>query len=615
MTTRTPTKSASPTRFDRRTMLVASAAALAIALGASVSGQQAGQDVRGTQTASVNFMVVAKDGQPVSDLKAEEVTLRIDAKVRPIRSLQYVRVSSPIGGREGAAPAPPPEIGPAFATNLATAADLPRSIVLVIDDEAMPIGSEVKIRAALNAFVRDLPPNDQVALVTVPHGGIKVGLTADREKMRKEIANISPISPIADAACQTLQTLQTLQGTLDQLTRTTDQPVAVAFLAATLSGASTMESAPRPAAGGASLSSQAGGCHLVNDDFVRIGQAVAAARAQFYIINPDYSMSGGTQGIENLQGQTGAPLFHLSAGTEPGLYRLARETSAYYTATFDTEPDELVGKPHPTTIKLTRDGVDVRYRPYLVVGRAAPTAHAVSPTGTTVTTAFDMVRSGKQFRDLPLRATASSFRNANGTVNVIALFEPTDSSVKIMTAAAALIDENGMAKEFWTGEADKMTAWPTALGLTVKPGRYRLRVGAIDSTGRLGLIDSELVAEVRQAGPLQISELLLGLQPGGKFSPRLQFTKEPAAVAYLELYGATEGTQVGAVFEVANTTDGKAFMTLPGQFAPTGEDGKYGVTATIQLGALAPGDYVVRAIVGAAGQPAARVIRTLHKAG
>ena len=52
---------------------------------------------------------------------------------------------------------------------------------------------------------------------------------------------------------------------------------------------------------------------------------------------------------------------------------------------------------------------------------------------------------------------------------------------------------------------------------------------------------------------------------------------------------------------------------MPGTFAATGEPGKYGVTAKIPLANLAPGDYVVRAIVGVPGKPGARVIRTLHK--
>jgi hypothetical protein len=395
------------------------------------------------------------------------------------------------------------------------------------------------------------------------------------------------------------------------LTRSTDQPVTVAFLSTQMTGVSQQEAAPKPGIGGGSLSASGGGCHSTADDFARVGQAVAAAHAQFYVIHPDYNPSPVQDGIISLLGQTGGALFHLNTGTEPGLYRIARETSAYYRATFDTEPDELLGKPHTASVKTTRPNVDVRDHPYLMVGRAAPEPRAMA--GPVVTTAYDIVRNGKTYRDLPMRATASSFKSGSGSLNVLAVWEPVDPTVKVMTAYAALIDDQGTAREIWQGEGKDLTSWPTALGLTVKPGNYRLRIAAIDSNGRAGLVDQPIVAEIRQAGPLQVSGLLLGVSPGGKFAARLQFSKEPTVTAYLEMYGATEGARVVAYIELATSTDGKALQTLPGTFAPTGEAGKYAITANIPIADLAPGDYVVRAIVGADGQAATRVIRTLHK--
>jgi hypothetical protein len=271
---------------------------------------------------------------------------------------------------------------------------------LIVDDETMPIGQEIKIRNALNNFVKDLPPTDQVALVTVPHGGIKVGLTTDRARLKKEIDAIMPIAPIQDAPCRTLATLSTIESTLDMLTRSSEQPVTVALLSSSLSGTSTAEASRIGTAGTAGgLSSQAGACNIQSDAFVRIGQAVANVRAQLYIIHPDYSVNAASDGITNLRGQTNAPLYHLITNTEPGLSRMLKETSGYYVATFDTDPDELVGKPHPSSVRTTRRDVDVVARPYLTVGRATPTSHAVAPT--TVVTAEAMARSGKPYRDLP----------------------------------------------------------------------------------------------------------------------------------------------------------------------------------------------------------------------
>jgi hypothetical protein len=261
--------------------------------------------------------------------------------------------------------------------------------------------------------------------------------------------------------------------------------------------------------------------------------------------------------------------------------------------------------------------VDVRARPYVIVGRATPsrTSSSIAPN-VTITTAFDMVRSGRQFRDLPLRATAFSSRNSgtSGAVDVIGLFEPIDASAKIMTAAAALFDENGNAQAYWQSDAGKpLTTWPTAIGLTVKPGIYRLRVAAIDANGRTGLVDDKIVAEIQKAGPLEVGGLVLGLSRAGGFTPRLQFSTEASAIAYVELYGGTENTQVSVVFEVARTTDGPAILSVNGMAAATTQEGKFAVTGAIPVGALEPGDYAIRAVVTVPGQGSGRVLRTLRK--
>jgi hypothetical protein len=67
------------------------------------------------------------------------------------------------------------------------------------------------------------------------------------------------------------------------------------------------------------------------------------------------------------------------------------------------------------------------------------------------------------------------------------------------------------------------------------------------------------------------------------------------------------------VFEVARTTDGPSMFNVNATASPTSEDGKFIVTGTIPVGALAAGDYVIRAIVTVEGQGSGRVIRTLRK--
>jgi hypothetical protein len=581
----------------------------ALVSGAVVFGQQAGRGGE-SQSATVDFVAVAKDGQPITDLKPDEVSLKIDGKTRSIRSLEFVKFAA-----SAAIPASTDRVmAPAFATN--AAAEAARAIVLVVDDESMPIGQEQKLRESLNHFAADLPPSDRVALVTVPNGGIKVDLTADRERLRRGVAEITPINPVVHPSCRARSTLSTLRTTFETIARmSANQPIIVAFFSSNMAGPSEMERvAPTSAAAGTGgLSTQAGACFLQAEDFKMVGEAAAEAHVQLYVIHPDYNPGPATAGIENLRGVTGAPIFHLTAtGPEAGLPRIVREMPGYYLATFDTDSGERLDTTHMLNVRVSRRDVDVRARPMLTYARGKSATADPAPT---FTSALDVIRSGRSFREVSLRATTSSTKGPDGALNVVTLFEPTDPSITLTSAAAALFDEQGRGVAYWTGTAKDMTAWPAVVGMVAPAGRYRLRVGAIDSSGKYGIVDAPITAELVPAGPLQLGGLSLGLSRSGGFQPRLQFSTEASALAHVEVYGGAAGMPLSVVFEVSETTDGAPLFRVPGVLSATPEDGRFSATGTISVGLLPPGDYVIRAIIGVKDQPAGRVLRTLRKVG
>jgi hypothetical protein len=138
-------------------------------------------------------------------------------------------------------------------------------------------------------------------------------------------------------------------------------------------------------------------------------------------------------------------------------------------------------------------------------------------------------------------------------------------------------------------------------------------VAAIDTTGRAGTADYDLEAEIVQTGPLRLSSIILGLSREGRFVPRLQFTTEPVAIAYIEMYGAEPGTQISSALELAKTLNGPPLAAVPLAIESGGE-GRYVARGAVPIATLPPGDYVVRALVGIEGQPLTRVVRTLRKA-
>jgi hypothetical protein len=105
---------------------------------------------------------------------------------------------------------------------------------------------------------------------------------------------------------------------------------------------------------------------------------------------------------------------------------------------------------------------------------------------------------------------------------------------------------------------------------------------------------------------------VLGLSRGGTFVPKLQFANEPVAIGYVEMTGATPGARLSATLELARTTNGPALVTVPLAIESRAA-GRYAATGAVPVGALPPGDYVVRAMIALEGYPATRVVRTLRK--
>ena len=108
-----------------------------------------------------------------------------------------------------------------------------------------------------------------------------------------------------------------------------------------------------------------------------------------------------------------------------------------------------------------------------------------------------------------------------------------------------------------------------------------------------------------------MSGLVLGLSRGG-FVSRMQFGREPVAIAYIELYGGTPGQQVSVVFELARTLNGPPLVSMPGTLAVAGDH--YSATAPIPIGTLAWRLHCAGG-GGVAGRASTRVERTLREGG
>ena len=582
-----------------------------LAATAGISGQQPLPQERAANLLTVDFAAIARDGT-VADLSATEVSIRVGGRTRVVRSLQLIDSASSGSSDTGL---PPP-----FGTN--NISETGRTLALIVDDDSFVTGREASLREAVEALLLQLSPRDRLSLITMPYGGVKVPFTTDHARIRTALRAIVGHAPQNETgsglACRTRRTLESLAGYLDSQHGIREAPLTVMFITGALA-------APRR---DAPVSMAPGVCELRQDLYREVGEAAGAARAHFYVIQPGDNMAKPTiqemeniagsnyrgsdnpiEGIEHLVGVTGGIMLPLTNNADGALGRVVRETASYYSATIDADRSDLTGRVQQLEVKVARAGVQLRALPHIAFARPEPGARSANPSPR------EMLSVSTVFRDLPLRTSGYAAIEGDGkSLRVVTLTEPVDPGVKFATLVAALFDREGKIVSHWTATNDELQRSLVIGAMPAAPGAYRLRVAAIDTTGRSGTADYEFEADVVQTGPLKMSSLILGLSRDGGFLPRLQFTTEPAAIGYLEIYGGTPGTKISSALEIAATLNGPPLATVRFSIEAAGA-GRHIARGVIPIGALPPGEYIVRALVGVEGQALTRVVRTLRKDG
>jgi VWFA-related protein len=571
--------------------------------------------VGGVELVAVDFIAVDDAGHPIRDLRQDEVTVRVDGRSRVVRSLQYVEVARPPSPTPAAALAPP------YGSN--SLADAGRSFVMVIDDESFRPGKESQMRDAVAQFLGALSKRDRVALVTVPHGSTRSDLTTDHQRVNELLQTVVGHAPqqldSSEEACRTRRTLESLDGLLRGISNP-DGPTLVLFFS------SSMLSPRRD-----SVATRAPGmCEITSDHFRYVGEAAGNARAQFYVIMPtevmpnpayevaNFAAAAGSanplEGLEHLAGVTGGHRMTLATMQERPLDRVLLETSGYYILGFEPEPSDRNSQHHGLQISVSRAGVNERARPSIAIAAARPD----DPIPTL--TPADMLREGRVYRDLPLRATAYISRGAAPEEpRVVVYGEAVEPDVALVAVSAGLFDQQGRLVAQWTANSTDLGRRSTLGALTAPPGVYRLRFAARDVDGRTGTADMEIDVQLAGGSGFALSSIVLGLsRPMAadapvSFQPRLEFTSEPVAIAYVEVYGGQAGDRVGAQVELAQSVDGPALVALPLALEPTNDPSHFRATGAVPIGTLSEGDYVVRVLVGPEGQAPTMVIRTLRK--
>ncbi len=569
--------------------------------GPQPRGQAAAASAEPPALVAVDFRAIGSDGQPVFDLARDEVTLRVGGRVREIHSLELVR---PGRARTSGGTLPRP-----FADN--AIGEVARDVLIVLDEDSIAPGREQPVREAVRHLVRALPADHRIGLATVPLGRANLGPTTDHDRVLATLAGLASRAQVgettSDINCRTRLTLEALERVFALLEG--ELPATVVFFSVGLA---------RPAETFAQLRVASDLCEVRTEHFRQLGAAAVASRASLYVVHvmderelPGVTTAELAAGVESLAGVAGGELVRVLGDAGSTMDRVARELSAFYLVRFAPDPAERDGSSRRVEVRVDRPGVKVSALPEVTIPKPRPQTAATRPPNPR-----EMLRVGRPYRDLPLRAASFAARNPDDDrVKIVTIFEPTEPGTTLAAAAVGLFTKEGKLAAQWTAQRQDAARRPVTAAVVAAPGTYRVRVAAVDTTGRRGTVDEEIEAQVTRAGALRLSALLLGVVPDGSFAPRLQFTEEPAAVAYLEVYGASRTTDLQVAFELLQSEDAPPLVTVPAQ-SPGPSPGDLRITyGVLPVAPLPPGDYLVRAIVEVGGQVVGRPVRTLRKAG
>jgi len=560
---------------------------------------------------SVEFRVLGDNGAPVLDLKPGEVSLKVGGKPREVRDLELIRLPATQPAADGK---PVTSLWPPYASNSVT--DSGRYIYVVIDDESIPSGREQTVRDAVGMVVENLSSRDRLGLVILSHGKFDVTLTPRHDlvtaALKEFVGRALRAETPEDAACRTLQAINIMQSVVSTVGGAV--PASVVFVSGGLAQPNYAISVPRRTTSAAASDTGKTVCELKKELFDSLANDARKGAVDVWaaLVPSDQSTTSintdTLAGIENIAGLTGNPLIRLSGNPRSDFARLAKETSAYYIATFEADAAERSGTAARVELKVARDKTEVRARSEISIAKAGGGKGGSQ-------NATDLLRVGTGYRDAPIRAVAAAARGASGgELNVMTIFEPIDPALAFSSAAIGLYDDKGKLVRQWSSKPTDLAAIPVMGAITAKPGVYRMRVAVIDVLGRSGTVDQEARIELEKGGgATEMSSLVLGAPFNGSFAPKLLYRTEPAALGYFEIYGTSKTAAVTAVLELAASPTGPAVASVPARVGQPTSDGRRIVLGELPLTSVRPGDYVVRVTVSVDGKPVGSVMKTLRK--
>ena len=369
-------------------------------------------------------VVNSSKGEPVIGLGLDDFEVWLDGRPRRVTSAELVTFEhDPL----------PSDIG---ATTVRTPGRVPedaRVYVVAIDQLGLPVAAITPMKETVRRFLQQLRPQDMVALYEFPYRTPKLDISHDHSQVSRALDRVLGMrtqqpgsynlsaSEIVDIAANDADTLNAVIarecgavagdagdiGCLENVraearglaaylevesSQRLNELVKLSQTLAFIPGRKTIVLM----SGGLITSSKAGGRPDIRSMLTSVGDDIANAQANLYVIHLDSSMTDaygaatrGTRisntgmttrtvdrfqtltqdrstmitGLEILAGRAGGAMFSVDAGTPASIFdRVLLETRAYYVLGVEPADEDRDGKSHYIRVKTTAKHADVRSR-------------------------------------------------------------------------------------------------------------------------------------------------------------------------------------------------------------------------------------------------------------
>ena len=480
----------------------------------------------------VDVNIVDRDSKPVPTLTQGDFELEVNGQPRKIESLQFISTVP-----TNTTAATPRE--QAYASNEGQTTG--RLLLFVIDEGSLRVGANRSVlRAAQSLFTR-LAPGDLIGLARLPHGVGGVEFTSDRTRISDALMKIGGAAStnigmmhvnITEAWALENNDMSTFQQAVDRecsgatgperesCANQVETDARQLLLDASSRARATLASLEGLLRGLAQLKTPVNivfiseGMFVARDrtNMAELGRLAAMARATIHVIRPsqqffdieDRSPGGSSrffddglmsEGLEQVAGQTRGSMSTVTGDGSNAYDRLGRELSGYYLLGFEPTEADRTGRERRIKVSVKPRGLTVRARPTFVVPGAESTAKTEM---TPMQQLGEVLKSPLPVRGLPMRvATYTAMESGSPKIRVVITAEVGDpaNDPADWPVGVVVLDKNDKIVANHGGvstltPASKGVESPRLLLTTVSldPGEYTLRIGAVDDKGRGGSV-------------------------------------------------------------------------------------------------------------------------------